>query len=432
MKKDTIFVLRLLTMLFVALMPSLSSMARDYAPDEIVNPNVADRRVYVADPGNLVSDGVKQQVNSILYNLRRTTSAEVVVAVVPSIGDIPIEDFSEKLFTAWGIGKSDKDNGLLVLIAPEQRVARITTGYGLEGVLPDISAKKIVDRSIVANMKNGDLDAAVAAVAQDVATVISDPAAAEELRSSQKDKWELMPESPISQEDFFAIIGWFAIFIFLIACGLLVYDSRRLSKMDRYRRSLGWHERQRSYVLLAIFSLGLGIIPWLIARHKSKTSRNKPMQCPTCKAMMHKLSEEEDNAYLDPAQDLEERLNTVDYDVWVCPECNTIEKYPFRQQQSTYTECPYCHTVARYLVRDHTVVPSTYDRPGVGERIYECKYCHNRDNHRYNIPKKERTDKNALAAGALIGGMMGRGGGGGFGGGFGGGRTGGGGASGRW
>ncbi len=114
-----------ISILWVMTLIAFAAMARDYTPQEIVNPNVADRRVYVADPGNLVSPSVKSQVNSMLYDLRKNTSAEVVVAVVPSIGDMPIEDFSEQLFTRWGIGKSDKDNGVLILIAPEQRRARI-------------------------------------------------------------------------------------------------------------------------------------------------------------------------------------------------------------------------------------------------------------------------------------------------------------------
>ena len=116
----------------------MAALAKDYTPDEIVNPNIADRRVYVADPGNLVSSSVNAKVNDELYSLRRATGAEVVVAVVTSIGDMPIEDFSERLFARWGIGKSDKDNGVLILIAPEQRRARITTGYGVECVLHDI------------------------------------------------------------------------------------------------------------------------------------------------------------------------------------------------------------------------------------------------------------------------------------------------------
>ena len=99
-KKDKIRIGVILGMLLMV----LSGVAKDYSPKELVNPNLADRRVYVADPGNLVSSDIKARVNAGLWNLRQQTGAEVVVAVVPSIGDTPIEDFSTELFEQWGIG----------------------------------------------------------------------------------------------------------------------------------------------------------------------------------------------------------------------------------------------------------------------------------------------------------------------------------------
>lgn len=165
-------------LLLLILMAFAPAFARDYTPEDLENPNIADRRVYVADPGGLVSPDVKTRVNSMLYDLRGRTSAEVVVAVVPSIGDVPIEDFSERLFQRWGLGKSDKDNGVLILIAMSQKMSRIQTGYGVEGVLPDISARKIIERDIVPNMREGNLDMAVMASASDVAKVLTDPVAA--------------------------------------------------------------------------------------------------------------------------------------------------------------------------------------------------------------------------------------------------------------
>ena len=78
-------------------------------------------------------------------------------------------------------------------------------------------------------------------------------------------------------------------------------------------------------------------------------------------------------------------------------------------------------------------MPATTRRAGIGEKVYDCKYCHNQTRKRYNIPKKDdgTATAAALAAGAILG--SGRGpSGGGFGGGFGGGRTGGGGGGGRW
>lgn len=410
----------------------LLAFGKDYSPADLVNPNLKDRRIYVADPENLVSPQAKAQANSILWNLRQQTGAEVAVAVVPNTGDYTEEDFATKLFDNWKIGKSDKDNGVLILIVPGQKSARIATGYGVEGIIPDISALKIIQRSVVPYMKNGDLDGAVVNVAGDVANVLSDPDAAAELKSSNNEVWDRMPESDVTTEDFMIFIITVVLGFFVAAIGKLVYDSSRIKRLDRYSQSRKWHDNLSAYLILAIGSLGLGLIPYWIAKRKYHNSRNKPMQCPACKGKMHKLNEEEDNNLLSASQDLEERLNSVDYDVWVCDQCSTVEKYAFPNKHSKYQECPVCHTKAMYMIQDHTVVPATTRHGGIGEKIYDCKYCHNQTRKRYNIPKKE--DNSAAAAAIAAGAILGSGsrGGGGFGGGFGGGRTGGGGATGRW
>ena len=153
---------------------------------------------------------------------------------------------------------------------------------------------------------------------------------------------------------------------------------------------------------------------------------------------MHRLPEEKDNELLTPSQDLEERLDTVDYDVWECPECGTVERFPFKVKQTKYTECPACHTIAMTLESDRVVHPATTRREGYGVKTYECKFCGHRTDKGYRIPRKE--DPAAMAAAAAVlgaaasrrGGGGGGFGGGGFGGGFGGGATGGGGAGGSW
>lgn len=404
-------------------------------PSEVINPNIADRRVYVADPGDLVSSDAEASANGILYELRNNTDAEVAIVVLPTLGEIPIEDYAEKLFTSWGIGKSDKDNGVLVLISTGDRKARIQTGYGVEGILPDISAAKIIRRSIVPYMKEGNLDGAVVAVARDISEVLSDPVVAEELRSSEAEAWEKDDEE--LKGAFKTLIVGVIIFLGIIGWGLFFTDLHRTRGKDRYVQAMTWHRHRLAYWLLAVFSLGIAFPAALLAEWKRYRSRNKPLKCPTCGSQMRKLNEEEDNAKLSPSQDFEERLKTVDYDVWVCPECGSTERFAFRANQNKYTECPSCHTVAMCLVRDHTVVPATARRSGIGEKVYECQYCHHQDRQRYDIPRKDDGTAAALAAGAVLG-SMGRGGrgggfgGGGFGGGFGGGSTGGGGASGGW
>ncbi|MCH5225885.1 MAG: TPM domain-containing protein [Muribaculaceae bacterium] len=406
---------------------------KDYLPEDLINPNVADRSQYVADPAGLVGEDAKRAASRSLWNLRQTTGAEVVVVVVPNTGGMSREEFGVKLFDLWKPGKADNDNGAIILIVPDQREAWIATGYGLEGVIPDIAAAKIVNRSVVPFMKENNLDGAVRAVAADVAAVLTDPQAAEEIKSKKGESWENGLESDITEEDLLAFVGWVVFGLFLISLIKYFYDSRHLGKLDRYSQARGWHDSRTTYLLLAVFSLGLGLIPFWLSRRKYNKARNNPIMCPTCRTPMHKLNEEEDNRYLSPSQDLEERLNSVDYDVWVCPECSTVERYAFPNKFTNYTECPHCHTVAMHLVKDHVVSPATTRHTGIGERVYECKYCHNQTRKRYTIPQKTDKTAAALAAGAIMGSGRGGGfGGGGFGGGFGGGRTGGGGGGGRW
>ena len=153
--------IRILLVLILALAGASGLFARDYRPDEIVNPNISNRYEYVADPENRLSAAARSRINRRLQTLRDSTTAEVAVAVVPSIGDYSVEDFSEKVFTKWGLGKKDNDNGVLLLISPDSREVRIQTGYGAEGVLPDVTCGRIIREAVIPNMRRDCLDCAV-------------------------------------------------------------------------------------------------------------------------------------------------------------------------------------------------------------------------------------------------------------------------------
>jgi uncharacterized protein len=85
-----------------------------------------------------------------------TTSNQVAVVIVATTGDYDISDFSFALGRKWGIGNKEKNNGVLLLIAKDDRKVFIAPGYGLEGAIPDITAKQIVDNIIVPNFKGSD------------------------------------------------------------------------------------------------------------------------------------------------------------------------------------------------------------------------------------------------------------------------------------
>ncbi|MCM1368904.1 MAG: TPM domain-containing protein [Candidatus Amulumruptor caecigallinarius] len=415
----------------------ISASAQVMKPEDMPNVNIADRREYVSDPTNILSPETREAINRQLYNLRLQTTAEVAVAIPPSIGDMPIEEWSEKLFTSWGIGKSDKDNGALLVLVPNDHLVRIQTGYGMEGVLPDISCANIIGRAVIPNMKENNPDAAVREAVGMMAQAIRDPAAARELKSKQADNFSGGLET-LSPDVIWGFVRIIAGVMFAVGLCLFIYDCINSRKRrNNHDKSLMWRNHLIPFFWIGVFSLGLGLIFFILALIMYRTIRTKRLKCPTCGGKMHRLSEDEDNQLLSDSQDLEERLNTVDYDVWECDKCGTVERFPYPAKQTKYTECPACHTIARTLVEDRITRQPTVRTYGEGVKIYECLFCHHRDDKPYRIEKKEDASA-AIAAAAILGAAAGRGsrgggfGGGSFGGGFGGGSTGGGGASGGW
>ncbi len=83
-----------------------------------------------------------------------STSTQVVVVTVESTGDYPLEDYALKILREWGVGNKKTNNGVVLLAAIRDRKVRIETGYGLEGAIPDITAKQIIENKIVPNFRN--------------------------------------------------------------------------------------------------------------------------------------------------------------------------------------------------------------------------------------------------------------------------------------
>ena len=104
------------------------------------------REFYVYDEADVLSDAAKGKIVSTNESLARQTGAQVVVCVLDRLPDgAPIEDVAVELFDAWNIGSKEKDNGVLLLVAMGDKKFRIETGYGLEGALPDMKAKAILN-----------------------------------------------------------------------------------------------------------------------------------------------------------------------------------------------------------------------------------------------------------------------------------------------
>lgn len=410
----------LLSFFLIAL---FSVSAVDYTVETIPNVHVADKTQYVSNPDGILSAQAVSYINSSIDQIWQKTTSEVVVVAVNSIGNAEINDFATDLFGHWGIGKKDKSNGVLILLVEGQHKAVIRTGYGAEGLLPDIICGRIIRDVMIPYFKKGDYDRGMMAAVNSVNQIMTTPGATEELMSKYANNAPQMQDLGNLGDMYFKLASWVAIIMTIVVL-MTIFRQRKRDSFEKYHSI---KQLQLPALIVAFITLGMGIPALLIILLMQRRYRSKRRVCPNCHAKMHKLSEEEDNKYLTPAQDLEEKLNSVDYDVWVCDKCGEVDVFPFINKNTPYQECPVCHAKAMLLSSDRLILAATASREGKGVKTYTCRNCHNKTNLTYIVPKDETP-----VIVPIIGGFGGRGGGGFGGGSFGGGMTGGGGASGGW
>jgi uncharacterized protein len=128
---------------------------------------------YVNDFAGIMDEASKQKTEALLTQLQASTGAEVAVVTVKSLEGGNLEDFSNELFTKWGIGKKGKDNGVLIFIAYEDRRVRIETGYGIEGIINDAMAGRIISDNIAPSFRQNDYGGGIYAGAFAVASQIA-------------------------------------------------------------------------------------------------------------------------------------------------------------------------------------------------------------------------------------------------------------------
>lgn len=411
--------------LLYILLTLVSSVATARTIHEVPNVHVAQATRWVSDPDGLLSPSALSRADALLDSLNSSTTTEVAVAIVADMSGADVDIYATELFELWGIGKKDRDNGLLLVISRDDRRAAIRTGYGMEGVINDGRAGRIIRTQIAPNMKEGDIDGALLGAVAAISEYVKDPEAADYLYSNQSSK------GSDDEEDFKNFLRTFGIFALIITIAAILwiliswFSSRNLSDQQRYARLDGI----KVPVLVIIpLTLGMGILSWLLLWALMRYIRLRRHNCPNCGCRMHRVDEVHDNDYLTPAQDMEEKINSVDYDVWLCPQCNETDIIPYVNKRSTFTICPNCGARADALTANRILRQPTTRSEGQGVRMYRCRNCGNVHSVPYAIAKVVEPPI------IITGGGGGRGfGGGGFSGGsFGGGMTGGGGASGGW
>ena len=115
----------------------------------------------VIDDVGILSDEIKISIENKLKEHEKQTSNQVVVLIIPSLEGEILEEYSLKVASTWKLGQKGKDNGVLLLIAKNDRKIRIEVGYGLEGTLTDVLCNRIIRNEITPSFKQGNFSLGV-------------------------------------------------------------------------------------------------------------------------------------------------------------------------------------------------------------------------------------------------------------------------------
>lgn len=143
-----------------------------YGASSIKLPDVK-KDTFVYDQGNFLTDEEETKVNDLLVKLENCTTVEFAVITIPSLEDLTIEEYANKMANQLGIGKADKDNGILLLISKTDSRVRLEIGNGLQGILTDSISGRILDNYFVPNRENNDYDKAMSETVQAVINTLS-------------------------------------------------------------------------------------------------------------------------------------------------------------------------------------------------------------------------------------------------------------------
>lgn len=130
----------------------------------------------VVDEAQVLPPDAESDLSAKLADLETTTGRQLVVATVPSLQGYPIEDYGYQLGRTWGIGEKDKNTGVILLVAPNERKVRIEVGYGLEPVLTDALSSVIIQSVILPKFRDGDLPGGIVAGTDALVEQLSLPA----------------------------------------------------------------------------------------------------------------------------------------------------------------------------------------------------------------------------------------------------------------
>ncbi len=184
----------------------------------------------VVDAANILKPEDRDAIERKLKAHEDRTTDQVVVATIPSLGGTSVEDYANRLFRHWALGQKAKNNGVLLVVAPNERKARIEVGYGLEGALTDALTKVIIATSMAPKFKQNDFPGGLQAGVDAILSVLTGDA----------EEWQR--RAKVRSDESAAIDPFLILVILIVLTFVLTRLMRGRDGARRYHRtrSGGW------------------------------------------------------------------------------------------------------------------------------------------------------------------------------------------------
>jgi uncharacterized protein len=336
-------------------------------------PPVPTPASFISDARKVLTPAGHQELDSRIRAIQSAGRGDIAVAIVPSIGDYSPNQVGVEIYRTWKvgaqaeIGSARRHLGVLILIVPKELSPNnrgecwVTTGLGAEGMITDAFAGSVCRDSIIPHLRTRDYDGGVRAgiVALD-ARLSMDPALAAAADSAAAG---LQPETTPSEPP-----GFFARWTGRIIGGAVA-----------------------GFILI----LTVGRRVW----------RRRPRKCKRCGRRMVRLDESADDAHLQKGELDEEKLKSVDYDVWACA-CGNVAIFPWRNWFSGFSKCRECKRLTAKS-RRRVIQSPTYSSHGLAEDTYNCKSCGATWREEVHLPMKTRSSSSGGSSGGGGGGSFG-------------------------
>jgi uncharacterized protein len=316
-----------------------------------VNASYPPRSTGISDlAGILPSRDQAALLESIAW-FKRNTKAELLVLTVPSwkaLGtfDKTWESFSTNLFNRWGIGSKSRNDGVLFIAAIQERKLRIELGLGFKRCYDPVM-KQILEQKVVPLFKETRYGAGMVLGTKSIiqalpqvcpvkpVAVVTTPSVRQPVPSVQVTQPRSAPPAPFSP----------------------------------------WLPIGGGLTLLGFWAALQGL--------------RRPKRCPQCQSVLEQISEQQDDEFLNAGQQLEERLQSVNYQVWHCKTCNHHQLIQKKQWFSRYTQCPACQhqTLDGQRV---VVVLASHSHQGLERLNRHCSHCGHQDSQDIILPPISR------------------------------------------